>query len=116
MKQVLYPGLPSHPQHELAKRQMRGFGGMISFDVGTLEAAHRRVQARPADGARREPGRRRDADFASGIDDACVGAARAPRAIGLTDSLVRISAGIEDPADLIEDLSRRYESELMRRS
>ena len=37
MKQVIYPGLPTHPQHELAKRQMRGFGGMISFDVGTFE-------------------------------------------------------------------------------
>ena len=34
--QVIYPGLPSHPQHELAKRQMSGFGGMVSFDVGTL--------------------------------------------------------------------------------
>ena len=34
-----YPGLPSHPQHALAERQMRGFGGMISFDVGSLEAA-----------------------------------------------------------------------------
>src|SRR5258706_173507 len=39
--QVLYPGLPTHPQHELAKRQMRGFGGMVSFDVGTLEGARR---------------------------------------------------------------------------
>ena len=38
---VLYPGLPSHPQHELAKRQMRGFGGMLSFDVGDFEAARR---------------------------------------------------------------------------
>ena len=36
VQQVLYPGLPSHPQHELAKRQMNGFGGMLSFDVGTL--------------------------------------------------------------------------------
>ena len=37
-RDVMYPGLPSHPQHELAKRQMRGFGGMLSFDVGTFEA------------------------------------------------------------------------------
>ena len=37
--QVIYPGLPDHPQHDLAKRQMRGFGGMVSFDVGTFEAA-----------------------------------------------------------------------------
>ena len=46
MKQVLYPGLPSHPQHELAKRQMRGFGGMLTFDVGSIEAALRGVQTR----------------------------------------------------------------------
>jgi cystathionine gamma-lyase/cystathionine beta-lyase/cystathionine gamma-lyase/homocysteine desulfhydrase len=39
VKHVIYPGLPSHPQHDLAKRQMRGFGGMVSFDVGTFEAA-----------------------------------------------------------------------------
>ncbi|HEX5817872.1 MAG TPA: aminotransferase class I/II-fold pyridoxal phosphate-dependent enzyme, partial [Gemmatimonadales bacterium] len=40
-ERVIYPGLESHPQHELAKRQMRGFGGMVSFDVGSLEAARR---------------------------------------------------------------------------
>ena len=40
VKAVLYPGLPSHPQHALAKRQMKGFGGMLTFDVGSLEAAH----------------------------------------------------------------------------
>src|SRR5712691_4531984 len=41
VRRVYYPGLPSHPQHELAKRQMRGFGGMLSFDLGSLEAARR---------------------------------------------------------------------------
>src|SRR6202011_4940444 len=41
VKYVLYPGLPSHPQHDLARRQQRGFGAMLSFDVGTLEAARR---------------------------------------------------------------------------
>src|SRR5438270_7551948 len=41
VQRVYYPGLPSHPQHELAKRQMRGFGGMLSFDLGSLEAARR---------------------------------------------------------------------------
>ena len=39
VKHVIYPGLASHPQHEIAKRQQRGFGGMISFDVGSLDAA-----------------------------------------------------------------------------
>ena len=41
VKRVLYPGLPSHPQHEIAKRQQRGFGAMISFDLGSLEARAR---------------------------------------------------------------------------
>src|SRR6185295_17472779 len=41
VKRVYYPGLPSHPQHDLATRQMRGFGGMLSFDLGSLEAAGR---------------------------------------------------------------------------
>src|SRR3954463_7312973 len=41
VRKVYYPGLPTHPQHELAKRQMRGFGGMLAFDLGSLEAARR---------------------------------------------------------------------------
>ena len=41
VKQVYYPGLPTHPQHALARRQMQGFGGMLSFDLGSLEAARR---------------------------------------------------------------------------
>ena len=41
VKEVLYPGLPSHPQHELAQRQMNGFGGMLAFDVGTLRGSAR---------------------------------------------------------------------------
>ena len=65
VKQVLYPGLPDHPQHELAKRQMRGFGGMLSFDVGHARERAARVQSREADGARREPRRRRDAHLPS---------------------------------------------------
>ena len=40
MRSVFYPGLPDHPQHELAKRQMSGFGSMLSFDLGSLEAAN----------------------------------------------------------------------------
>src|SRR6266852_1968903 len=45
VKRVHYPGLPSHPQHELAARQMRGFGGMLSFELGSLEAARRLLNA-----------------------------------------------------------------------
>lgn len=106
VKRVLYPGLPDHPHHELAKRQMRGFGGMISFDVGTFEDARRvcnsvRLMAL--------------AESLGGVETlichpASMTHASVPperrAAIGLTDSLVRISAGIEDPQDLIEDLTQ----------
>jgi cystathionine gamma-lyase/cystathionine beta-lyase/cystathionine gamma-lyase/homocysteine desulfhydrase len=106
VKCVLYPGLPSHPQHELAKRQMRGFGGMLSFDLGTFEEAERvcnsvRLMAL--------------AESLGGVETlishpATMTHASVPpdrrAAIGLTDSLVRISAGIEDPQDLIDDLQR----------
>jgi len=107
--QVLYPGLPDHPQHELAKRQMRGFGGMITFDVGTLEAAHRvcnRVRLMAL------------AESLGGVETlishpASMTHASVPpdrrAAIGLTDSLVRISVGIEDPADHIEDIRQALE-------
>ena len=102
--QVIYPGLRSHPQHELAKRQMRGFGGMVSFDVGTFEAARdvcNRVKLMSL------------AESLGGVETlishpATMTHASVPperrKEIGLTDSMVRISAGIEDPADLIDDL------------
>jgi cystathionine beta-lyase/cystathionine gamma-synthase len=101
---VLYPGLACHPQHALAKRQMRGFGGMLSFDVGTFEAARdvcNRVQLMAL------------AESLGGVETlmchpASMTHASVPperrQAIGLTDSMVRISAGIEDPQDLIDDI------------
>ncbi len=75
VKRVLYPGLPSHPQHDVAVRQQRGFGAMISFDVGTMEAARTASQSREAVLARGKPGRSGNADLASGDDDARVGPA-----------------------------------------
>ena len=76
VQSVIYPGLPDHPHHALATRQMRGFGGLISFDVGSIEAAQADPAALPADVAGRKPGRRRDADLASGGDDPRLGARR----------------------------------------
>jgi cystathionine beta-lyase/cystathionine gamma-synthase len=109
VKQVLYPGLPTHPQHDLAKRQMRGFGGMLSFDAGTFENARRvcnRVKLMAL------------AESLGGVETlichpASMTHASVPPerrlAIGLTDSLVRISVGVEDPQDLIEDLKQALE-------
>jgi cystathionine beta-lyase/cystathionine gamma-synthase len=105
VSKVLYPGLTSHPQHDLAKRQMKGFGGMLSFDVGTFEMARQvcnRVRLMSL------------AESLGGVETlichpASMTHASVPperrKEIGLTDSLVRISAGIEDVADLIDDLT-----------
>jgi cystathionine gamma-lyase/cystathionine beta-lyase/cystathionine gamma-lyase/homocysteine desulfhydrase len=109
VEQVIYPGLRGHPQHALARRQMRGFGGMLSFDVGSFEKARRvcnRVRLMAL------------AESLGGVETlichpATMTHASVPadrrKAIGLTDSLVRISAGVEDPQDLIDDLRQALE-------
>src|SRR4030095_6288648 len=106
VEQVFYPGLPSHPQYELARRQMRGFGGMLSFDAGSFEKARRvcnRVKLIAL------------AESLGGVETllchpASMTHAPVPperrHAIGLTDSLLRVSTGVEDPADLIDDLKQ----------
>jgi cystathionine gamma-lyase/cystathionine beta-lyase/cystathionine gamma-lyase/homocysteine desulfhydrase len=106
---VHYPGLSSHPQHELAKRQMQGFGGMLSFDVGTFEQA-RRVCNRVKLMALAESlgGVETLMSHPASMTHASVPPERR-QAIGLTDSLVRISTGVEDPQDLIDDLQQALE-------
>jgi len=106
VEQVIYPGLPSHPQHDLAKRQMRGFGGMVTFDVGTFEAARRVCnRVRLMSLAESLGGVETLISHPATMTHASVPAERR-QAIGLTDSMVRISAGIEDVADLIDDLEQ----------
>ncbi len=106
VRRVLYPGLPSHPQYELARRQMRGFGGMLSFDVGDFESARRVCNSvRLMSLAESLGGVETLISHPATMTHASVPAERR-QAIGLTDSLVRISAGIEDPDDLIEDLAQ----------
>jgi cystathionine beta-lyase/cystathionine gamma-synthase len=103
---VMYPGLKTHPQHELAKRQMRGFGGMLSFDVGTFEAAKRVCnRARLMSLAESLGGVETLITHPASMTHASIPPERRA-AIGLPDSLVRISVGIEDPADLIADLKQ----------
>ncbi len=103
---VYYPGLPSHPQHELAKRQMSGFGGMISFDLGDVPRAHAVVERTKLFTL---------AESLGGVESlighpASMTHASVPLALrqemGLTDSLLRISVGIEDADDLIADLDQ----------
>jgi cystathionine beta-lyase/cystathionine gamma-synthase len=106
VRAVFYPGLPSHPQHNLACRQMSGFGGMISFEAGSLERA-RRILERTRIFAL--------AESLGGVESlighpATMTHAAVPRAMresmGLTEGLVRLSVGIEDADDLIQDLDQ----------
>jgi len=110
VKKVLYPGLPSHPQHALAKKQMRGFGGMVSIEMGSLEAGkqlvkHVRIFAL--------------AESLGGVESlichpASMTHASVPKEerekLGLTDGLVRLSVGCEDAEDLISDIRSALES------
>jgi cystathionine beta-lyase/cystathionine gamma-synthase len=110
VKQVLYPGLPSHPQHELAKRQMRGFGGMLTFETGSREAALevcKRVRLMAL--AESLGGVETLISHPASMTHASVPSDRRAK-IGLTEGLVRISAGIEDPEDLIADIDQALQA------
>jgi cystathionine gamma-lyase/cystathionine beta-lyase/cystathionine gamma-lyase/homocysteine desulfhydrase len=107
---VYYPGLPSHPQHALAVRQMRGFGGMLAFELGSLEAARRLLNSvRLIALAESLGGVETLISHPATMTHASVPAARR-QAIGVTDGLVRISTGIEDIEDLKEDLAQALEA------
>ena len=106
VKRVYYPGLPTHPQHELARKQMNGFGGMLAFDLGSLEAARTLLNAvRLHALAESLGGVETLISHPATMTHASVPADRRA-AIGITDGLVRISAGIEDIDDLVEDLTQ----------
>lgn len=107
VERVHYPGLPSHPQHALATRQMSGFGGMISFEVrGGLPAARRLVErTRVFTLAESLGGVEALIELPAAMTHASI-PAETRRAHGVADGLVRISVGIEDVADLISDLDR----------
>ncbi len=109
VRRVYYPGLPSHPQHALAATQMSGFGGMLAFDLGSLEAARRVLNAVTLIAL---------AESLGGVESlichpATMTHASVPverrQALGITDGLVRVSAGIEDIDDLKDDLAQALE-------
>jgi len=104
IESVYYPGLPTHPQHDLACRQMRGFGGMISLELGSIERARRFVEAvRLFALAESLGGVESLIGHPASMTHASVPAAMR-QAMGLTDGLVRLSIGIEDPDDLLADI------------
>ncbi len=109
VRRVYYPGLPSHPQHDLALRQMQGFGGMLAVDLGSLDAARALLEGvRLMSLAESLGGVETLISHPATMTHASVPDERR-RALGITDGLVRISAGVEDADDLIEDLSQALE-------
>ena len=103
---VYYPGLKTHPQHDLAKRQMTAFGGIISIELGNVERARKVAEGTKIFAL---------AESLGGVESlighpASMTHASVPKAMrdemGLTDSLVRLSVGIEDVSDLMADLDR----------
>jgi cystathionine gamma-synthase len=109
VNRVWYPGLDSHPDYEIAKRQMRGYGGVISFEVGNdLEETGRFIDALEIPSI---------APSLGGVESLVEQPARMSyyemtseerAAIGISDTLVRYAVGIEDTHDLVEDLSRAF--------
>ena len=106
VKSVIYPGLPDHPHHDLAKKQMRGFGGLITFDVGSIDAAKTVLPRFKLMSL---------AESLGGVETlishpAIMTHASVPPerrgVIGITDGMIRISVGIEDIEDLKEDVDQ----------
>jgi cystathionine beta-lyase/cystathionine gamma-synthase len=106
VRRVHYPGLASHPQHDLASRQMRGYGGIVSFELGSLDRARLFLNSLTLCAL---------AESLGGVETlishpASMTHASVPierrLAVGLTDDMVRISVGLEDLDDLRDDLSQ----------
>jgi cystathionine beta-lyase/cystathionine gamma-synthase len=106
VQKVFYPGLRDHPQHKLAKRQMSGFGSMISFETGSLAKANRMLRkVRVCSLAESLGGVETLISHPATMTHAALGA-EGRRKIGITDGLVRISVGIEDVEDILADLDQ----------
>lgn len=106
VRRVYYPGLPTHPQHALAVRQMRGFGGMIAFDLGSLAAAAGMLKrVRLCALAESLGGVETLISHPASMTHASVPPEERAR-IGVTEGLVRLSVGLEDVGDIIGDLGR----------
>jgi len=106
VKRVFYPGLPDHPQHQLAKRQMTGFGSMITFETGSLKNANKMLKkCRICSLGESLGGVETLISHPATMTHAALGV-KGRKAIGITDGLVRISVGIEDVDDILDDLDQ----------
>ena len=106
VKAVFYPGLADHPQYELAKRQMTGFGSMITFETGSLKNANKMLKkVRVCSLAESLGGVETLISHPATMTHAALGE-KGRKAIGITDGMVRISVGIEDLQDILDDLDQ----------
>jgi cystathionine beta-lyase/cystathionine gamma-synthase len=106
VKRVFYPGLSGHPQHALAKRQMSGFGSMITFETGSLKNANKLLKrVRVCSLAESLGGVETLISHPATMTHAALGV-EGRKKIGLTDGLVRISVGIENVEDILQDLEQ----------
>src|SRR6266496_2465915 len=106
VKKIYYPGSVSHPQHTLAKRQQKGFGGMVAFDVGSLTAAQTVLESvKICTLAESLGGVETLISHPATMTHASVDVEKRER-LGITDGLVRISVGIEDTDDIIADIDQ----------
>jgi cystathionine beta-lyase/cystathionine gamma-synthase len=106
VERVYYPGLPSHPQYELARLQMRGFTGMVSMELGSLERARKVVEATRIFALAESLGGVESLIGHPASQTHAAVPAEKRQALGITDGLVRLSVGIEEVDDLIEDLEQ----------
>ena len=107
-ERVIYPGLPSHPQHQLAARQMTGFGGMISVEMGSKSCAAKVLErVRIFSLAESLGGVESLISHPASMTHASVPPDRRA-ALGITDGLIRLSCGVEDGDDLLSDLAEAF--------
>jgi cystathionine beta-lyase/cystathionine gamma-synthase len=110
VKAVLYPGLPDHPQHALARRQMSGFGSMITFETGSQKNANKMLKkVRVCSLGESLGGVETLISHPATMTHAGLGV-KGRKAIGITDGMVRISVGIEDVDDILDDLDQALQA------
>jgi len=106
IQKVYYPGLASHPQHELAKKQQKGFGGMVAFETGSLDNAKKVLESvKLCTLGESLGGVESLISHPASMTHASVPVEKREK-LGITDGLVRISVGIEDIEDILEDLDQ----------
>jgi cystathionine beta-lyase/cystathionine gamma-synthase len=106
VKKVYYPGLPDHPQYELAARQMSGFGSMIAIETGSLDNAKRLLKrVRLCSLGESLGGVETLISHPATMTHAALGP-KGRKAAGITDGMVRLSVGIEDVQDIVADLDQ----------